>query len=97
MAETAAILELYAIMRDHGARERDRLNSAISASRVEPLTLPGEQRPPGVEWLRKMVEDLTAPTGYRREAASALAYWERRAAKMAVTYEVADADQRRES
>jgi hypothetical protein len=90
-----AISELYLIMHDSGASERDRINSAVSASRVEPLTMPGEEPPPAVKWLRKMVDDLSAPTGYRRECAAALAYWERRAKKVELAYNVADDTERR--
>jgi hypothetical protein len=89
-APKPAISELYLIMHDSGASERDRINSAVSASRVEPLTMPGEEPPPAVKWLRKMVADLSAPTSYRRECAAALAYWERRAKKVELTYNVAD-------
>lgn len=70
MAAKDAISELYAIMRDHGASERDRLNAAISASTVEKLAMPGEAVPECITSLRKMVDDHSAPTSYRRESAA---------------------------
>lgn len=55
MAETRAIHDLYAIMSDGTAGIRNRINAAVSASRVEPLAMPGESEPPVVVFLREVV------------------------------------------
>ena len=90
-----AIANLLAIMRDEAEEVRDRLNAAISASRVEKLQLPGEEPPESVAYLRILVDDVDQPTRFRREAAAALAYFERRSAKAALTFEVADTSEQR--
>jgi hypothetical protein len=96
-----ALDDLYDIMRDGTAGIRNRLNAAISASRVERLAMPGEPEPPAVAFLRTIVAGQHAGLmfrhDYRRESASALAYWERRCKRAELQYDVADADERRDS
>jgi hypothetical protein len=97
MAETA-IDDLYDIMRDPASGMRQRLNAAISASRVERLSMPGEAMPEAVLFLREIVgtehEGSRFRVEYRREAASALSYSERRAKKAELQYSVPDQDER---
>ena len=98
MAERA-LDDLYLLMADQSLRTRQRLNAAISASRVEPLSLPGEPEPPGVRFLRTIIETVHEGGAkfspqFRRESASALAYWQRRAAMNALKYNVADDTER---
>jgi hypothetical protein len=68
-------------MNDGTVGIRNRLNAAVSASRVSPLSMPGESAPPAVVFLRSIVEcehaGLMFRYDYRREAAQALAYWGR--------------------
>jgi hypothetical protein len=97
MATKDAIADLLSIMNDEAASPRDRLNSAVSASRVSPLALVGEILPPAVVYLRDVIDDPEAPTNYRREAAAALAYYQRRVKKAELLYSVADQDERRET
>lgn len=85
-----AIANLIDIMRDETASPRDRINAAVSASRVQKLQLPGEEPPESVAYLRSLIDDPITPTNHRREAAAACAYFERRSAKAALTFEVAD-------
>ena len=85
-----AIENLLEIMRDEDAPQRDRINAAISASRVEKLQLPGEEPPESVAYLRSLIDDIDVATHFRREAAAACAYFERRSAKAALTFQVAD-------
>jgi hypothetical protein len=101
MAERA-LDDLYQIMADQSVGLRNRLNAAISASRVEPLSMPGEPEPQGVRFLRWIIETegadgLRFSPQFRRESAAALAYYQRRAQKAQLLYNVADADERRET
>jgi hypothetical protein len=97
MAETA-IEDLYDIMRDPASGLRQRLNAAVSASRVERLAMPGETLPEAVMFLREIIgtehEGSRFRVEYRREAAAALAYYERRVKKAELQYKVADQDER---
>lgn len=99
MAERA-LDDLLAIMRDQRVGMRDRINASISASRVSALTLPGESEPEAVVFLRWIIDFDGGQKGerfspsFRREAAAALSFWQRRAAKMALTYEVPDQTER---
>jgi hypothetical protein len=93
----SGLADLLAIMRDTDLAMRDRLSAGISASRVSSLAMGGEPEPEAVRFLRWITdagERFSAQ--WRREAAQALAYWERRVAKMAVTFDVADEAERRE-
>jgi hypothetical protein len=90
-----AILNLLDIMRDESASPRDRINAAVSASRVEKLQLPGDEPPESIAYLRSLLDDQDVPTNFRREAAAACAYFERRSAKAALTFEVADTSEQR--
>jgi hypothetical protein len=85
-----AIANLLEIMRDESASPRDRINAAVSASRVEKLQLPGEEPPESIAYLRAIISDIDVATNFRREAAAACAYFERRSKKAALTFEVAD-------
>ena len=85
-----AIANLLDIMRDEAASPRDRINAAVSASRVQKLQLPGEEPPESVAYLRSLIDDIDVATNFRREAAAACAYFERRSKKAALTFEVAD-------
>ena len=88
-----AIANLLQIMRDDSASPRDRINAAVSASRVQKLQLPGEEPPESVAYLRSLLDDIDVATNLRREAAAAVAYFERRSAKAALNFEVADASE----
>jgi hypothetical protein len=94
-----ALDDLYDIMRDPASGLRNRINAAIAASRVERLAMPGEAMPEAVLFLREIVgtehEGSRFRVEYRRECATALSYYERRVAKMALTFSVADVDERR--
>jgi hypothetical protein len=90
-----AIADLLEIMRDATATPRDRLNAAVSASRVERLQMPGETPPECVQYLRSIIDDVSVATNLRREAAAACAYYERRSKKAALLYNVADQDEKR--
>jgi hypothetical protein len=100
MRENTGLDQLYDIMRDPVSGLRNRLIAAIAASRVERLAMPGESEPEGVIFLREIVgterEGSRFKVEYRREAASALSYWERRCKKAALSFDVADQDERRE-
>jgi hypothetical protein len=91
---TAALDQLYALMRDGSVAMKVRLNSAVSASRVEPLVQPGMAPPPAVAFLRNIMEYRYEGKQYRAEwrrmAGAALTYWERRAALAAIKFKVAD-------
>lgn len=93
-----AIEQLYELMRDQSVNMRVRLNSAVSASRVEPLAMPGEDPPPAVAFLRNIIHASLHGTRYnpewRRQAGAALAYYERRAKKAELMYQVPDQDER---
>lgn len=90
-----AIANLLDIMRDESASPRDRINAAVSASRVEKLQLPGDEPPESIAYLRFLADHPDVPTNFRREAAAACAYFERRSAKAALTFEVADTSEQR--
>jgi hypothetical protein len=90
-----AIPFLLAIMTNATASPRDRLNAAVAASRVEKLQMPGEPAPESVRFLRDIIADDEAPTNLRLEAATACAYFERRSQKAALTFDVADVDEKR--
>src|SRR5262245_41713085 len=91
-----AINDLLAIMRDTmRVTPRDRLNAAVSASRVEKLQMPGEEPPESVRYLRSVIDDPKIATNLRREAAAAVAYFQKRSAKAALTFQVTDIDQQR--
>jgi hypothetical protein len=91
---TAALDSLYALMRDPTLSTRVRLTSAISASRVEPLEGPGTQPPPGVAYLRAFLAYRFQGKAYRaewrREAAGALSYYERRSHINALKFQTPD-------
>lgn len=101
MPEPTAVDDLLAIMQDRTVSLRQRLNAAVSASRVERLQLPGEAPPESIKFLRWVVDyrgshgEQLDPS-FRREAAAATAYFERRSAKAALVFEIADEDERRE-
>jgi len=99
LSPEGALEQLYELMRDQHVNMRVRLNSAVSASRVEPLTMPGEEPTPAVAFLRNIIHVSHHGTRYnpewRRQAGAALAYYERRAKKAELQYEVPDQDQRR--
>ena len=63
--------------------------------------MPGEAAPPAVVFLRSIVAmehaGLMLRFDLRREAAQAVAYWERRAKRAELQYEVPDQTERRES
>lgn len=90
-----AIANLLDIMRDTTASPRDRINAAVSASRVEKLQLPGDEPPESIAYLRSLLDNPTVATNFRREAAAACAYFERRSAKAALTFEVAETSEQR--
>jgi hypothetical protein len=96
---TKALDDLYGLMRDPAVSMRVRLTSAISASRVEPLAMPGMEPPPAVAFLRNIMTYRYQGKAYRAEwrrmAGAALAYWERRAAMAQLKFNVADHDERR--
>jgi hypothetical protein len=98
-SDKPALEDLYTLMNDLGVNIRTRLNAAISASRVEPLAQPGQPEPPGVEFLRNIISYRQGKLAYRAEwrrmAGAALAYWERRAAKAALKFNVADHQEQR--
>ena len=100
MPEPTAVADLLEIMGDRTVSLRQRLNAAVSASRVERLQLPGEAPPASIVFLRWIINFKGAggvqldPT-FRREAAAATAYFERRSAKAALTYDIADLDTKR--
>jgi hypothetical protein len=60
--------------------------------------MPGESEPPAVVFLREVVAceyaGLMFRHDYRREAAAALAYWERRCRKAELLYSVSDQEER---
>jgi hypothetical protein len=95
MAGKDAIANLLEIMRDTTATPRDRLNAAVSASRVEKLQMPGEAPPESMQCLRGIIDDGSVATNLRREAAAACAYFERRSKKAAIAFNVADLDEKR--
>jgi hypothetical protein len=94
----AALEQLHELMRDQSVTMRVRLNSAISASRVEPLAMPGEETTPAVAFLRNILtlrhHGKPYQATWRKEAAAALAYYERRARKAELQYEVPDQAER---
>jgi len=96
--QQTALSQLYELMRDNSVSMRVRLNSAIRASRVEPLAMPGEEPPPAVAFLRNIMNfrhnGQSYSAGWRSEAGSALAYYERRARKAELQYEVPDQEER---
>ena len=63
--------------------------------------MPGESEPPAVVFLRSIVAcehaGLMFRYDYRREAAAALSYWERRCKKVELQYSVPDEAERRTS
>lgn len=85
----SGLADLIHIMRDETVPMRQRITAGIAASRVERLAMAGELEPEGVRFLRWITASEFNPL-FRREAAQALAYYERRVAKMAVTFDVAD-------
>ena len=94
MAETA-LDDLLALTRDPKVSTRNKLSAAISASRVSPLVLPGEELPEAIKFLRYIIDFRARDgsqfsAGFRREAAAGLAYWQRRAQKMVIEYDVSD-------
>jgi hypothetical protein len=92
-----AISALLKIMRNETTSPRDRLNAAVSASRVERLQMPGEAPPASVQYLRDIIDDDSAATNFRREAAAATAYFERRSRKAALSFAISDVDAKRET
>jgi hypothetical protein len=95
---TKALDQLYALMRDGNVPMRARLDSAIRASRVEPLEMPGTEAPPAVLFLRNVMTYKYEGKQYngvlRSKAGAALAYYERRSAMAALKYNVADDSER---
>jgi hypothetical protein len=93
-----ALEQLYQIMRDLAAPMRVRLNSAVSASRVEPLVTHGDKPPPAVSFLQHIIQfrkdGKAYKADYRRTAGAALAYYERRAKKAELLYKIPNLDQR---
>jgi hypothetical protein len=85
--------DLYDLMNDQSISLRQRIYAAVSASRVEPLGLIGDE-PPAVVFLRSIVnfnlEGKTYAAAHRHLAAQALAYWERRAKQAAIKFAVTD-------
>jgi hypothetical protein len=99
--EQRGLDDLLSIMRDQSVKARDRLNAAVSASRVSALAMPGDEAPEAVKYLRYIIDymkdGIQFPAAWRREAASAVSYYERRAAKNALQFQVTDtAEQNRE-
>jgi len=80
-------------MNDQSISLRQRIYAAVSASRVEPLGLIGDE-PPAVVFLRAIItfnhEGKTYAAAHRHLAAQALAYWERRAKQAAIKFAVTD-------
>ena len=95
----AAIDTLLELMADRTLSLRQRLNAAVSASRVERLQLPGEAPPASIVFLR-WVLDFRGQGGaqfdpsFRRESAAALAYFERRSKKHALQFDIVDLTER---
>jgi hypothetical protein len=78
MAETG-LTDLLVIMRDRKIGMRDRLNAAVSASRVSPLAMSGEAEPPAIAFLRwllayKAADGEQFSPSFRRESAAAIAF-----------------------
>jgi hypothetical protein len=99
MAETG-LADLLQIMRDRNVGMRDRLNAGVSASRVSAVAHAGEAEPEAITFLRWVISfvgqegDQFSPS-FRREAAAALAFWQRRVARSALQYNVAGVDEKR--
>ena len=58
--------------------------------------MPGEAPPEFVRYLRAIIDDVSAATNFRREAAAACAYFERRSQKAALDFDVRDLDEKRQ-
>jgi len=100
MPEPTAVDDLLELMRDKTLSLRQRLNAAVSASRVERLQLPGEAPPESIKFLRWILDfrgqgGAQLDPAFRREAAAATAYYERRSKKNALQYDVVDLEERR--
>lgn len=99
MAKTG-LTDLYQIMRDQTVGMRQRINAAVSASRVEALSMPDEAPPEAIVFLRHVI-DAEFDNGarfspqFRRESAAAVSYWERRCKKAELTFGVPDLDEKR--
>lgn len=98
MAEPA-LETLLDIVRDPASGLRNRLSAAVAASRVSTLAMPGEQPPEAVMYLREIVgtehEGSRFRVEFRREAATALSYYERRCKKAELQYVVPDQDEQK--
>ena len=81
MAETA-LEDLYDIMRDPASRLRNRLNAAVAASRIVKVVMPSEPLPECVQFLDEIIGTEHGGSRfkveYRREAATAKGYYEKR-------------------
>jgi hypothetical protein len=88
-----ALGDLYDLMNDQSIKLQERIYAARSASRIEPLGLTGDE-PPAVVFLRNIIafraHGKPYSAAFRHQAASALAYWERRAKQAAIKFSVTD-------
>jgi hypothetical protein len=80
-----ALGDLYDLMNDQSIKLQERIFAARSASRIEPLGLTGDE-PPAVA----RIHGKPYSAVFRHQAASALAYWERRAKQAAIKFAVTD-------
>jgi hypothetical protein len=95
------LADLLTIMRDQQVKMRDRINAAVSASRVSALAMPGEPDPPALAFLRWVIDykrdGIQFPHSWRREAAAAISFWERKCKRAELLYQVPDQSEHRES